>query len=161
MHVILDSAFIRLCVGVLRQNLWQVWQYPRWRNLSPSYYITHRCIFFPTQSWFFDDPSLMLQRHKFVSAWGFSLEVCGSVFIKSFENWIALECVAVCVCVYMYVERCESTRSNKGWKMRVLQCVAVRCSVLQCVAVCCSVLQCVAVCCSVCVYIRMMSAMSW
>ena len=33
--------------------------------------------------------------------------------------------------------------------LRVLQCVAVRCSVLQCLALCCSVLQCVAAYCSV------------
>ena len=40
-----------------------------------------------------------------------------------------------------------------GWRIILLQNVAVCCSLLQCVAVCCSMLQCVTVCCSVLHYV--------
>jgi len=77
-----------------------------------------------------------------------------------------LHCVAACCSVSSMLSEARTTNAcvaancnmlqrvavcylRYARPMRLLQCVAVRCSVLQCVAVCCSVLQCVAMCCSV------------
>jgi len=62
-----------------------------------------------------------------------------------------LQCVAVCCSELQQKMRTLPHHQLHLWhtRIRVFQCVAVRCSVLQRDAVYCSVLQCVAVCCSV------------